>query len=90
MTKTGAGRNSCLCFFDQIRQRDLTFIPFQLLVKVDFPDKIVAGSQNVTYIYSASGAKLATNANGSLTYSRSVMVYNGDNSLAYLIPSLGE
>ena len=47
--------------------------------------KVVVSSQNVTYIYSASGAKLATNANGSLTYYRSVMVYNGDNSLAYLI-----
>ena len=50
---------------------------------------IVAGSQKVTYIYSASGGKLATNANGSLTYYRSVMVYGNDNKLLYILTPEG-
>ena len=50
---------------------------------------IVAGSQKVTYIYSASGEKLATNANGSLTYYRSVMVYGNDNKLLYILTPEG-
>ena len=56
---------------------------------MNFPEKIVAGSQKVTYIYSASGEKLATNANGSLTYYRSVMVYGNDNKLLYILTPEG-
>ena len=41
------------------------------------------------YIYSASGEKLATNANGSLTYYRSVMVYGNDNKLLYILTPEG-
>ena len=51
--------------------------------------QIVAASQKVTYIYSASGGKLATNANGSLTYYRSVMVYGNDNKLLYILTPEG-
>ena len=40
--------------------------------------------QNLYYIYSEAGEKLATNANGSLTYYRSVMVYGNDNKLLYI------
>ena len=56
---------------------------------LNFPEQIVAGSQKVTYIYSASGEKLATNANGSLTYYRSVMVYGNDNKLLYILTPEG-
>ena len=56
---------------------------------MNFPEQIVAGSQKVTYIYSASGEKLATNANGSLTYYRSVMVYGNDNKLLYILTPEG-
>ena len=52
---------------------------------LNLPESVSAGEQSVTYIYSAAGEKLAANANGSLTYYRSVMVYNGNNSLAYIL-----
>ena len=39
----------------------------------------------ISYIYDASGNKLAVNANGSLTYYRSVMVYGHDNKLLYML-----
>ena len=45
--------------------------------------------QNFYYIYSAAGEKLATNANGSLTYYRSVMVYGNDNKLLYILTPEG-
>lgn len=45
--------------------------------------------QNFYYIYSATGEKLATNANGSLTYYRSVMVYGNDNKLLYMLTPKG-
>ena len=45
--------------------------------------------QNFYYIYSAAGEKLATNANGSLTYYRSVMVYGNDNKLLYILTTEG-
>ena len=45
--------------------------------------------QNFYYIYSAAGEKLATNANGSLTYYRSVMVYGNDNNLLYILTPEG-
>ena len=52
---------------------------------LNLPESVSAGEQSVTYIYSAAGEKLAANANGSLTYYRSVMVYNGNNSLEYIL-----
>mgnify|MGYP000059308547 FL=1 len=45
--------------------------------------------QNFYYIYSATGEKLATNANGSLTYYRSVMVYGNDNKLLHILTTEG-
>lgn len=56
---------------------------------LDLPEQIVAGNQQISYIYSASGEKLATNANGSLTYYRSVMVYGNDNKLLYMLTPEG-
>lgn len=50
------------------------------------PEEIVAGNhQKINYIYSASGEKLACDANGSLTYYRSVMVYGSENKLLYML-----
>ena len=56
---------------------------------LNFPEQIIAGNQQVSYIYSAAGEKLATNANGSLTYYRSVMVYGNDNKLLYILTPEG-
>ena len=56
---------------------------------LNFPEQIIAGDQQVSYIYSAAGEKLATNANGSLTYYRSVMVYGNDNKLLYILTPEG-
>ncbi|MFQ8805327.1 MAG: hypothetical protein ACLR8Y_09785 [Alistipes indistinctus] len=52
---------------------------------LNLPEEIVAENQKINYIYSASGEKLACDANGSLTYYRSVMVYGGDNKLLYML-----
>ena len=56
---------------------------------LNFPEQIIAGNQQVSYIYSAAGEKLATNANGSLTYYRSVMVYGNDNKLLHILTTEG-
>ena len=56
---------------------------------LNFPEQIIADNQQVSYIYSAAGEKLATNANGSLTYYRSVMVYGNDNKLLYILTTEG-
>ena len=56
---------------------------------LNFPEQIIAGNQQVSYIYSAAGEKLATNANGSLTYYRSVMVYGNDNKLLHILTPEG-
>ena len=56
---------------------------------LNFPEQIIAGDQQVSYIYSAAGEKLATNANGSLTYYRSVMVYGNDNKLLHILTPEG-
>ena len=56
---------------------------------LNFPEQIIAGDQQVSYIYSAAGEKLATNANGSLTYYRSVMVYGNDNKLLHILTTEG-
>ena len=53
--------------------------------KLNLPETVVAGDQKVSYIYNASGQKLACDANGSLTYYRSVMVYGHDNKLLYML-----
>ena len=52
---------------------------------------ILAGNQKINYIYSVSGGgeKLACDANGSLTYYRSVMVYGSDNKLLYVLTPEG-
>ena len=56
---------------------------------LNFPEQIIADNQQVSYIYSAAGEKLATNANGSLTYYRSVMVYGNDNKLLHILTPEG-
>ena len=56
---------------------------------LNFPEQIIAGNQQVSYIYSAAGEKLTTNANGSLTYYRSVMVYGNDNKLLHILTPEG-
>ena len=56
---------------------------------LNLPEGIVAGNQKINYIYSASGEKLACDANGSLTYYRSVMVYGSDNKLLYILTPEG-
>ena len=51
---------------------------------------ILVGNQKINYIYSVSGGeKLACDANGSLTYYRSVMVYGSDNKLLYMLTPEG-
>ena len=57
--------------------------------KLNLPETVVAGDQKVSYIYNASGQKLACDANGSLTYYRSVMVYGSDNKLLYMLTPEG-
>lgn len=56
---------------------------------LNLPKRIFAGNDEVKYIYSASGEKLAQEASGSLTYYRSVMVYAkpsaGSEQLQYMI-----
>lgn len=42
---------------------------------LNLPERIFAGNDEIRYIYSSNGTKLATVANGSFTYYRSVMVY---------------
>ena len=56
---------------------------------LNLPEEIVAGNQKISYIYSASGEKLACDANGSLTYYRSVMIYGSDNKLLYMLTPEG-
>ena len=56
---------------------------------LNLPEEIVAGNQKINYIYSASGEKLACDANGSLTYYRSVMVYGHDDKLLYMLTPEG-
>lgn len=52
--------------------------------ELNLPAEISKGSEKISYIYSASGEKLAMQAGSSLTYYRDVMVYNG-NSLSYVL-----
>jgi len=52
---------------------------------LNLPEKVSKDSHNIHYIYNASGQKLACDANGSLTYYRSVMVYGHDNKLLYML-----
>ena len=56
---------------------------------LNLPEEIVAENQKINYIYSASGEKLVCDANGSLTYYRSVMVYGSDNKLLYMLTPEG-
>ena len=51
---------------------------------------ILAGNQKINYIYSASGEKLACDANGSSTYYLGgVMVYGDDDKLLYILTPEG-
>jgi RHS repeat-associated protein len=56
---------------------------------LNLPNRIFAGSNEIKYIYSATGEKLAAESNGSLTYYRSVMVYEkpvgGVEQLSYML-----
>lgn len=56
---------------------------------LNLPEKVSKDSDNIHYIYDASGQKLACDANGSLTYYRSVMVYGNDNKLLYMLTPEG-
>ena len=57
---------------------------------LNLPEEIVAGNQKINYIYSASGEKLACDANGSSTYYRGgVMVYGADDKLLYMFTPEG-
>lgn len=57
---------------------------------LNLPEEIVAGNQKINYIYSASGEKLACDANGSSTYYRGgVMVYGADDKLLYMLTPEG-
>ena len=60
---------------------------------LDLPGKIYKGSDQITYIYSAQGEKLASQTGSSLTYYRSVMVYskNGTSAqqLSYMLQPEG-
>ena len=42
---------------------------------LNLPQKIFAGSENITYIYTSAGIKLATKVGSSLTYYRGPFVY---------------
>ena len=54
-----------------------------------YPQKIFAGTEQISYIYAANGQKLATQTGSSLTYYRNVMVYSryGDSAeqLLYML-----
>ena len=57
---------------------------------LNLPEEIIAGNQKINYIYSASGEKLACDANGSSTYYRGgVMVYGADDKLLYMLTPEG-
>ena len=57
---------------------------------MNLPEEIIAGNQKINYIYSASGEKLACDANGSSTYYRGgVMVYGADDKLLYMLTPEG-
>ena len=56
--------------------------------ELNLPAEISKGSEKISYIYSASGAKLAMQVGSSLTYYRDVMVYNG-NTLSYVLHPAG-
>ena len=46
--------------------------------------RVFAGDEEVSYIYSATGEKLAKKAGGSFTYYRGVMVYPSNTTLLYM------
>ncbi len=56
---------------------------------LNLPLKVSNGSDYISYVYSASGEKLASDAKGSLTYYRSVMIYDGSNSLSVIFQPEG-
>ena len=54
--------------------------------ELNLPSKISKGTVNISYIYTASGKKLAQQVGGSLTYYRGVMVYNGSTLSSIIHP----
>lgn len=82
--------DSISAFYEYDKNGNMTFdgrtgigIEYNIL---GLPQRIFAGAENITYIYSATGEKLASKVDGSLTYYRSVMVYNGDQLSQILHP----
>lgn len=55
---------------------------------LNLPECITKGSDNISYLYTASGEKLAQKIGSSLTYYRGVMVYEGDR-VSYLLHPQG-
>ena len=51
---------------------------------LNLPETVSIGNGKVSYIYTSSGEKLATQVGGSLTYYRGPLVYSGNN-LLYLV-----
>ncbi len=56
---------------------------------LNLPRKVSKESDSIVYIYSASGAKLASKTQSSLTYYRSVMIYDGSNALSLIFQPEG-
>ena len=51
---------------------------------LNLPEEVCLGNEKVSYIYTSSGEKLATQVGSSLTYYRGPLVYSGNN-LLYLV-----
>lgn len=82
---TDKGVNSSLYRYDNLGnmvydgRRDI-HISYNIL---NLPDTISQGSDNISYIYTAGGEKLAQRIGSSYTYYRGVMIYAG-NTLSYI------
>ena len=82
---TDKGINSPLYRYDQLgnmlydSRRDI-YLSYNLL---NLPDTISQGSDNISYIYTAGGKKLAQRIGSSYTYYRGVIIYAG-NTLSYI------
>ena len=51
---------------------------------LNLPEEVRVGNEKVSYIYTSSGEKLATQVGSSLTYYRGPLVYSGE-TLLYLV-----
>ncbi len=56
---------------------------------LNLPRKVSQESDSIVYIYSAAGEKLASKTQSSLTYYRSVMIYDGSNALSLIFQPEG-